>query len=244
MTTTRLRQSPVVALILVGGGAVVGVLLGLFGPALARGLAGLIERTPFPVHSLVERLAALDQTWSLPLLGGAGLLGGIFLAVVAAESAELEVARDHLEHRQEKRETWVERAGAEALFRDGKDLIVLGPRGELRARLDITDLSRTRIDQALAADGWPLRDADPYDAAFEPWTDGRPGFTPDEHALLRDRREARKKKGERRAADEALAAAGLVARDRGDRLQVRRVRTARPAEPAKPAEADARGTNR
>lgn len=243
MTTTRIRQSPFVPAILIGGGTALGVLLGLFGPQLARSLTTLIERTPFPVHGLVERLGEIDQAWSLPVLGGAGLLGGIFLAVVAAaEAPELEIARDHLEHRQEDRELWVERAGTAAAFRDRKDLVLLGADGGLRARLDVSDLSPARIHAALTGDGWPLRDDDPYDADFQPWADGRPGFTPEEQALLRERREERKDKAARRKADEALAAAGLVVRERDDRLQVRRVRGRR--SPSDTSSEGVRGTDR
>ncbi|WP_460706249.1 YqeB family protein [Myceligenerans halotolerans] len=225
MTTTRIRQSPAVPVLLVGGGTALGILLGLFGPQLARGLTALIERTPFPVHGLVERLGQIDQAWSLPILGGAGLLGGIFLAIVAAGDApELEIARDHLEHRQQNREVWVERAETAAAFRDRTDLVLLGADGGLRARLDTTDLPGAKIHAALTGDGWPVRDDDPYDADFQPWADGRPGFTPEEHALLRERRGERKDKAARRKTDAALAEAGLVVRERGDRLQVRRVR--------------------
>ncbi|MBE1878225.1 hypothetical protein [Myceligenerans pegani] len=243
MTTTRIRQSPFVPILLIGGGTALGVLLGLFGPGLARGLTSLIERTPFPVHGLVERLGEIDQAWSLPVLGGAGLLGGIFLAVVAlGEAPELEVARDHLEHRQEDRELWVERAETAVAFRDRNDLVLLASDGGLRARLDISDLPRTKIRGALTGDGWPLRDDDPYDADFQPWADGRPGFTPEEQALLRERREKRKDKAARRTADEALAAAGLVVRERDDRLQVRRVRGRRAASDVNPE--GVRGTDR
>jgi hypothetical protein len=230
MTTTRIRQSPLAPAVLVGGGTALGILLGLFGPGLTRALTALIERTPFPVHGLLERLGQIDQVWSLPILGGAGLLGGIFLAIVAAsEAPELEISRDHLEHRQQDREAWTERTDVASAFRDGNDLVLLASEGGLRARLDITDLSRTKLRAALTRDGWPLRDDDPYDADFQPWADGRPGFTPEEQALLRERREERKDKAARRRADEALAAAGLVARERDGRLQVRRVRGRRPS---------------
>lgn len=230
MTTTRIRQSPAVPVLLVGGGTALGVLLGLFGPQLARGLTALLERTPLPVHGFVAWLSSIDHAWSLAILGGAGLLGGIFLAVLAAaEAPELEIARDHLEHRQENREVWVESAETTTVFRDRKDLVLLGADGGLHARLDITDLPGEKIHAALADGGWPLRDDDPYDADFEAWADGRPGFTPEEQALLRERREKRKDKAARRAADTALAETGLVARERGDRLQVRRVRTGRPS---------------
>lgn len=230
MEPTRIRQSPLVPALLIGGGTVVGVLLGLYGPALARGITDLLDRTPFGAPGLLERLADLDTTWSLPLLSAAGLLGGIFLTIAAAsEAPDLTITRDHLEHRLKGLELWIERREVATAFRDRDDLVLLRPDGGLRARISIQDLPHGAVDKALTRDGWPLRDDDPHGADFEPWLDGRPGYDADEHTLLRERRTERKDGTNRRRADEALAAAGLVARDEQDRLLVRRVRGRRPS---------------
>ncbi|ACZ32193.1 hypothetical protein Xcel_3193 [Xylanimonas cellulosilytica DSM 15894] len=230
MDTIELRQPPAVPAFLISSGVVLGGALGWFGPALARGLAGLIERTPFPVHGLIRLVGGLDPAWSLAVLGGAGLLGGILLALSAAHEAPvLDVARDHLEHRHGTREQWVDRAEAASAFRDGRDLVLLRPDGGLRARLDVDDLSAEQVRDALTTQGWAVLDADPFEAAFEPWADGRPGFTAEENTLLRRRREARTDAAALRTVDEQLAESGLVVRVRRDRLQVRRVRRVRGA---------------
>lgn len=224
----ELRQSRAVPALLVSAGVVVGALLGWFGPAIARGLAGLIERTPLPVHGLIRLLGDLDHAWSLPILGGAGLVGGIALAVAAAHEAPvLEVTADHLEHRERDHERWVERAEVATAFRDGTDLVLLRPDGGLHARLGVDDLPAARLRDALETFGWPLREDDPFDADFKPWADGRPAFTAEENALLRRRRESGKDAAAVRALDDELTQADLVVRMRGGRLQARRSGQAR-----------------
>lgn len=157
------------------------------------------------------------------MLGAAGVIGGIAVAVVAArEAPELEVTKDHLLHRHEGRDTWVERADVSATFRDGKDLVLLRTDGSQRARIHVDELPAGRLREALTAQDWPLRDADEFEADFELWADGRPGFTAEENTTLRRRWEDRKDALLRSEADEALAETGLVARVRGNRLQVRR----------------------
>lgn len=223
-----MRLSRVVLAVLLGGVTLLGVALGWFGPELARGLSALLDRTPVPVHGLVRLLADVDRTWSLPVLGGAGLLGGAALAGAAVSDApQLDVDDDHLEHRHRGREVWVGREEVDAAFRDGRDLVLLRPGGGLRARLDVADLPGGRVREALAGHRWPVREEDPFDAGFVPWAEGRPGFSGEENAVLRRRRAATGNGAEqvaaRWAADEELAGCGLVARVRDGRLQVRRV---------------------
>ena len=223
MTTTEVRQPPALPVLLGLGTLALGVVLGWFAPALARGLVDLIEATPLPSPGVVRLIGTLTLPWSLGILGGLGLLGGGFVAfMTVGEAPRLTVADDHLEHRQEEREVWIERSDVGAAFQDGNDLVLLRPGGGLRARLDVDTLSATKVRGTLEQHRWPWRDADPHEQQFERWVDGRPGFTPDEHAVLRRRLEERKDAAARRRADEDLASLGLVARIRDDRIQVRR----------------------
>jgi len=225
VNTTELRQSRAVPAVLVGGGLALGGLLGWFGPALAGWVADLLEQTPIPVHGLIQLLADVDHDWSLPILGGLGILGSIAIAVIAHhEAPELDVNDDHLEHRQEHREVWIDRGDVGVVFRDGRDLVLLTTDGGLRARLDVDDLSASSLLGALRDHGWPVKEQDPYEADFEAWADGRPGFSTEQNALLRRRREARKDPTELRTVDEQLTEMGLVVRVRTDRLQVRPTR--------------------
>lgn len=236
MTTTEVRQPPALPALLGLGVLAVGVVLGWFAPVLARGLVDLIEATPLPAPGVIRLIETLPLEWSLGILGGLGLVGGAFVAfMVVGEAPTLTVADDHLEHRQEEREVWIERSDVGAAFRDRDELVLLRPDGNLRARLDVETLSQAKVRAALDGHRWPWRDTDPYEQGFERWVDGRPGFTADEHQALRRRLEERKDAAASRKADEELSALGLVARIRDDRIQVRRTTS---------ADEGARGTDR
>ena len=227
MTTTEVRQHPALPTLLGLGVLALGIVLGWFAPALARGLVDLTEATPLPSPGLIRLIGTLPLEWSLGILGGLGLVGGGFVAfMTVGEAPRLTVADDHLEHAQEEREVWVERSDVGAAFRDKDDLVLLRPDGGLRARLDVDTLSGAKVRGALEQHRWPWLDADPHEQQFERWVDGRPGFTADEHAVLRRRLEERKDAAARRKADEDLAALGLVARIRDDKMQVRRTASA------------------
>jgi hypothetical protein len=235
MTTTEVRQPPALPVVLGLGVLALGLVLGWFAAPLAGGLAGLIDATPLPVPRLVTLIESLSLPWTLGILGGIGLLGGGFIAfMTVGEAPALTVAGGHLEHEQEEREVWIERSDVGAAFLDKTDLVLLRPDGGLRARLDTDTLSAEKVRQALTGHGWPWHDADPNEQRFERWVDGRPGFTAAEHEALRRRLEERKDAAARRQADEDLAALGLVARVRDDRIQVRRTATTE----------DARGADR
>lgn len=236
MTTTEVRQPPALPVLIGLGVLAIGLVLGWFASPLAGGLAGLIEASPLPVPKPLQLVETLPLAWTLGILGGLGLLGGGFLAfMTVGEAPQLTVADDHLEHRQEEREVWIERSDVGAAFRDTRYLVLLRPDGGLRARLDADTLSSARIRAALEQHRWPWRGADPYEEKFERWLDGRPGFTAAENEALRRRLEERKDATALRKADEDLAALGLVARVRDDRIQVRRTTS---------ADEGARGTDR
>lgn len=235
MTTTQVRQHPALPTVLGLGVLALGLVLGWFAAPLAGWLAGLVDATPLPVPRLLTLIESLPLPWTLGILGGLGLVGGAFIAfMTVGEAPVLTVADDHVEHQQEEREVWVERSDVGAAFRDKEDLVLLRPDGGLRARLDTDTLSAEKVREALTRHGWPWHDADPHEQRFERWVDGRPGFTAAEHEVLRRRLEERKDAAARRQADADLAALGLVARVRDDRVQVRRTA----------ATEDARGTDR
>ena len=219
-TPTEVRQPRWVPLLVLLATVGLGVVL----PPLARWLQGILERSPLPSLGPVELLAGLPFAWSVPILAGLGVVGGVLLALsTIGESLRLTVADDHLEHRTAAREGWVERADVADVFRDGRYVVLLGPAGAPRERLDADTLRRDELRAAFQAHGWPWRDADPYEHAYERWLDGRPGFSAAEQALLRRRLAERKDPAVVAEVDAALAGHGLAARVREDRLQVRRL---------------------
>ncbi len=226
MQTTEVRQSRAVPLLVLLVTFVAAVGLGFALPPLARWLQGLLEGSPLPSFGPVELFAQLPLTWSVPVLAGIGLVAGVLLALTTVgEALRLTVADDHLEHATDSREGWIERSEVADVFRDGHDLVLLGPGGAPRARLDADTLRKADVRAAFEAHRWPWRDADPYEHDYERWMDGRPGFTAAEHALLRRRLAERKDAGAVADVDAELGALGVAARRRDDRLQVRRLRT-------------------
>ncbi|MCK9792752.1 hypothetical protein M1843_03200 [Isoptericola sp. 4D.3] len=229
MSTTavsEVRQPRRVPLLVLLATVALGVGLGFALPPLARWWQALLEGTPLPGLGPVELLAGLPLVWSAPILGGLGVVGGVLLALTTiGEALRLTVADDHLEHRTDEREGWVERSDVADVFRDGRYLVLLGPSGAPRARLDADTLRKADVRAAFETHRWPWRDGDPHENEYERWLDGRPGFTAAEHALLRRRLDDRKDTRKAAEADAELAACGLAARVRDDRLQVRRFRT-------------------
>ncbi|MFD6179386.1 MULTISPECIES: YqeB family protein [unclassified Isoptericola] len=238
-SVTEVRQPRAVPLLVLAATVLLGVGLGVGLPPLARWLEGFLESSPLPDLGPVGLLAGLPPAWSVPILGGLGVLVGTLLALsTIGEALRLTVAADHLEHRTDDQEGWVERGDVADVFRDGRYLVLLGPGGAPRARLDADTLRTAEVRGAFEAHGWPWRDADPHEHEYERWMDGRPGFAPAEHALLRRRLAERKDAGAVAEVDAELAAHGIVARVRGDRLQARRF-----AVPAAPVTENARGTH-
>ncbi|MEE6282489.1 YqeB family protein [Georgenia sunbinii] len=220
---TQVKQSPAVPAVLGIITAVVGAALGFALPPLARGLIALIERSPFPVPGIIDLVADLPLVWSVGVLAVLGVIAGAFVAHGAAtEALLLRVADDHLEFRQEDREGWIERQDVAAVFRHGRHLVLLDRTDRVKARLDADALRPAAVQQALQTHGYPWHEQDPHEAAYLDWLDGRPGFTDEEHALLRRRHRERKDRAAREQIDVDLSARGLVARERAGKLQVRR----------------------
>ncbi|MFE5293938.1 hypothetical protein ACFQ8T_17310 [Isoptericola sp. NPDC056618] len=224
LTPSEVRQPRWVPPLVLLATVALGVVLGFALPPLARWLHGFLEGTPLPSLGPVELLAGLPLAWSVPILGGLGVVAGVVLALsTVGEALRLTVADDHLEHRTDDREGWVERTDVADVFRDARYVVLLGAAGAPRERLDADTLRRDELQAAFEAHGWPWRDADPHEHAYERWMDGRPGFSAEEHALLRRRLAERKDAAAVAEVDGALAAHGLAARVREDRLQVRRL---------------------
>ena len=243
LTPSEVRQPRWVPLLLLLATAALGVGLGYLLPPLARWLHGLLQRSPLPSLGPIELLAGLPLAWSVPILGGLGVVGGVLLALTTiGESLLLTVADDHLEHRTDDDEGWIERSDVTDVFRDGRHLVLLGSTGAPWARLDADTLRQAEVRAAFEAHGWPWRDADPHEGAYERWMDGRPGFSAAEHGLLRRRLAERKDAAAVAEVDDALATHGLAARVREDRLQVRRVGAGGPDPATGGAAEGARGT--
>ncbi|MCP2252885.1 hypothetical protein LY13_001629 [Prauserella aidingensis] len=202
----------------------VGALLGFAGGPLIRGLTTVLDGTPVGAPGWLHLLGGLSPGWSVAVMTGLGVVVGVVLALYTyREALSLRVFDDHVESEVEGREGWVERATTTAVFH-GRPALVFLRRDAAPVRLSgAQDLREGDLRSAFERHDWPWRDGDPYADEYERWVDGRPGFTADEHTLLRRRFEAGKDDAARIEADDALFAAGLVARSDKKQLHVRRV---------------------
>lgn len=218
-----LRQSRLVPAAFGLGALALGTGIGFAAPTVATWLVDLLHRSPLPVPQLLEVLAGLPLTWSVPAGVLLGLVGAAFLiSAIVHEGLELTVADDHLEYRQEGREGWLERAEVKHIYTDGTDAVVLDEQSSVLVRLNAEALPARRLAQTLHQHGYPWAEQDPFEADYQRWLAGRPGFTSAEHRLIDRWQEVRRKTPERMSAEAELREAGLVVRYRDDRVQVRR----------------------
>ncbi|MFJ5995674.1 hypothetical protein [Streptomyces sp. NPDC092370] len=197
-------------------GAVAGALL----PLLARLLLAL----PWaPLEGPAELLTSVPEPALTLGTIAVGVLGGLLLGLSAAhESLSVRVCDTHvtLTIRDSSRE--FTREEISAFFRDGKQLVLLGPDGLERAR-EQCGLNWQRLTNALTAHGYAWEEQDPHHAEFRRWVPGIPGLPAGADALLRARAQARKDEhaGEARELRGELLRLGVVVRDEERRQYVR-----------------------
>ncbi|MEU4766182.1 hypothetical protein AB0H12_23280 [Actinosynnema sp. NPDC023794] len=189
---------------------------------LANWLLDLTGSAPAPL-----RLAAqLPTAWAVPVLTLLGAATGTWLAATARrESPVVTVRRDHIAVHHDYTALHVPRDRTNAVFTDGRDLVVLDhDAGEL-ARVRATDLPTGALLEAFERFGYPWRGTtDPHETEFTRWIDGTPDLDPATHTLLRTRHRALadKKAGAAAEALDELRAKGIAVRDRDGAQQYRR----------------------
>ncbi|MFH8606026.1 hypothetical protein ACH4D5_00815 [Streptomyces sp. NPDC018029] len=213
-TVTELGHPRGDLLLLLVGLPLLGLLLGLVVPRLARWASG---SPVLPWRDGIEFVGRLDAPWQTALVVAAGLVAGLVLAFTAiAETVSLKLtdARVHVE--QDGRTRTFERAAVSAVFLDGKHLVLLGTdsgelvRGEPSARA-------AALAAAFRAHGYPWRDGDPHASLFHRWIPGTPDLPAEVHALLAARKAALRRKAPQDARDlaETVRGLGFVVRDEG-----------------------------
>ncbi|APY88593.1 hypothetical protein DCW30_31740 [Streptomyces alfalfae] len=198
--------------LLLAGLPVLGLLVGLALPRLARWVSG---SPVLPWRDGIAFVGRLDAPWQTGLVMAAGLVAGLALAFTAiAEAMRLELTDDQVRIEQHDTVRVLERADVSAVFRDGKHLVILGRDSAELARGE-HGASAAALADAFRAHGYPWRDADPHAALFRRWIPGAPGLPAEVHALLKAREAAMKRDSGRDARDlaEAVREAGFVVRD-------------------------------
>ncbi|MEU1850280.1 hypothetical protein ABZ499_13665 [Streptomyces sp. NPDC019990] len=201
-------------------GAVGGALL----PLLARWLLTL----PWaPFEGPAELLTSIPEPALTLGTVAVGALGGLLLGLTAAhESLSVGISGTRATLTIRDSSQAFTREEISVLFRDGKQLVLLGPDGMELAR-ERCGLPWQRLAAALAEHGYEWAEEDPYRAEFRRWVPGTPGLPEGADALLRARAQARKHADDAKDARELrgeLLRLGVVVRDEEKRQYWRLVR--------------------
>lgn len=203
------------------GTPIAGFGLGFVIAPLVRWMLSTVDSAPGPLRILAQ----LPTGWAVLVTTLLGIAAGIYVAQQAVkESLVLTVDREHVGLTQDGAEHYLPRERVDAVFRDGKDLVLLDARTTELARNKASDLSWTQVQEAFERFGYPWRGAaDPHDAQFTRWVDGHPDLDATTHELLRRRARALKdsQSGAAGDAQDRLRALGVVVRDRDGAQQYR-----------------------
>ncbi|MDH6678074.1 hypothetical protein M2284_002277 [Rhodococcus sp. LBL1] len=219
---TRIAVSPAVPWTLGVGCTLAGVGLGFAAPPVSRWAVGTLPSVPGPI----EILAELTTTWSVPILTILGVAAGVALALIAlGESLTLTVDPDGVLLACDDDELYVPQSKVRAVFRDGKDLVLIDSTERELARRNADDLNARAIADAFTAHSYPWTDTNPHQGTFTRWIDGHPDLDEHTHALLRQRRNALSDGKSSAATDlhRSLQEQGIVVRDRKKRQEYRHV---------------------
>lgn len=202
-------------------------------PAIGLGMGLLVSRIPgwvaalpwFPNQSRIAELADVVGFRTALVLGVIGLLAGVFLALVSYDAiTSAFITPQRIDLTVDGHSRTFRRHTVQDIFREDGQLVILDTKGAELLRYK-SELDVGRLREALHANGYVWRDADPYEDAYARWADGSTGLSQDEHALLRVRREALASgdSSDQVELREELASCGIVIRDRGKKQYWRRV---------------------
>jgi hypothetical protein len=216
-TTTVLGMPLADRLVLVAGFPVVGALLGLVLPVVARWVIGL--SAPVPMRIVFRFVAAADKPWEVATWVGAGFLFGLGAGLVAlSESTKVTLTGTEIRLDGNERAQSIARTDVAAVFRDGKQLVVLDRESRQLFR-DTTQASGPGLAAAFRAHDYPWYDTDPYEALYRRWVPDTADLPPAVNAIMRVRESALEKKSRRDAEDlrADVQKLGFVVRDEGER---------------------------
>ncbi|WP_371529478.1 hypothetical protein OG302_29115 [Streptomyces sp. NBC_01283] len=196
------------------GTPVLGLLLGLALPPLARWLSDL---PVLPWRDGITFVGSLDEPWQTAIVTGVGLVGGVLLAVTEiAGTLKLRMTDQELVTEQHEVTRTIERARVSAVFLDGKELVVLDETSRQFTR-GVHKTAAPALAEAFRSHGYPWQDADPYAPMFHRWIPGAPGLPAEAHAVLAARKAALKSEAKEDVRDlaETMQGLGYVVRDEG-----------------------------
>ncbi|QFQ99420.1 ABC transporter permease [Streptomyces phaeolivaceus] len=209
---------PAWAFVLIGGVfALVGAGIGLGIKFLAKWFVTL----PWaPMQGPAELLTSIPEPGLSIGLAALGAVLGLVAGALArhdALSVSVSPAQVVLERKGKSRE--FERETVALVFRDGKQLILLGRRSEELVR-EGCDLNAQALADAFTSRGYTWADSDPYQNEYRRWVPDTPGLPEGANAVLKARSQALAKKGgseEAQELREELSRLGVVVRDNDKR---------------------------
>ncbi|MER5556524.1 hypothetical protein ABT001_33545 [Streptomyces sp. NPDC002793] len=202
-------------------GAGVGWLVGL--------LADWFVTLPWaPLQGPAELVASIPAPW----LPAAGSVTGLALGLVAQhEQLVIRLSDDRVVLTCKGRAQEFSCDAIAAVFRDGKQLVLLGHDGGELTRQEC-DLDVSRVADVFTEHGYVWADADPHKDEFRRWVPGTPGLPEGANAIFKARQESL----ERKSSDddvqelrEELARLGVIVRDEKQRQYWRTFRKSGPA---------------
>ncbi|MEV0675483.1 hypothetical protein AB0I60_03065 [Actinosynnema sp. NPDC050436] len=185
-------------------------------------LAGLLLTLPWvPFEGPLRLVDSVPEPWGTVGAIALGAVAGLVLAVIGKhESLSVSVDRHEVVLDRGEDTTAVPAERVDAVFLDGKQLVLLGHRQEELAR-EQSDLRPVELAEAFRGQGFRWLDADPHHDAFRRWVPGTPGLPIGADALLKARDRALRGKDksmkDARELRAELARLGVVVRDRKER---------------------------
>ncbi|UYB41475.1 hypothetical protein SLV14_004218 [Streptomyces sp. Je 1-4] len=188
-------------------------------------LADWLSTCPWPPLQVPAQLLAWLPAPVLPVVGS---VAGLALGFIGQrEQLVIRLSDQCVTLLRKGREHEFPYDAVARVFRDGKQLVLLGHDGGELARQEC-DLEARRVADAFTGHGYAWADADPYEDMFRRWVPGTPGLPKGADAVLKARQEALEKKdssdddiGELR---EELARLGVVVKEEKRRQYWRRTR--------------------
>jgi hypothetical protein len=170
-------------LVIGGGMPALGLLLAVLLPPFARWVTGLEVVVPMRIAFVF--VGAIDRPWEVALLLATGLVLGLGVAYVAViGSTKVTLTDAELRLDTGDRTQTIARADVDAVFLDGKNLIVLDGESRQLAR-DAPGAPGGALAAAFRAHRYPWRDTDPYADLYRRWVHGTPELPPAVNAALR-----------------------------------------------------------
>lgn len=191
-------------------------LIGAAVVVLLKLIANWVLALPWaPFQGPFKLIAAIPEPWVTIGAVLVGAVGGLVVAGLARKEAlSVTFNGDKIVLTRGEEPKEIDGSSVDAVFLDGKELVLLGKKTEELAR-ETNDLAADSLAAAFRAHGYSWLDGDPTKDQFRRWVPETPDLDTAANALLRARAEAITKSSKDDARDlrAELARLGVVVRD-------------------------------